>query len=32
MLEQGRIDIPEGIDVNETNLSKKMWYLSPLVF
>ena len=32
MLEYDRIDISEGIDVNKTNLFKKMWYLLLLVF
>ena len=32
MLEFDRIDISEGIDVNKTNESKKMYALSLLVF
>ena len=32
MLEYGRIDISEEIDVNKTNLLKRVWYLSLLVF
>ena len=32
MLEYDRIDISKGIDVNKTNLSKRMRYLLLLVF
>ena len=31
-IEYERIDFPEGIDVNKTNLSRKKRYLSLLVF
>ena len=32
MLEYDRIDISEGIDINKTNLSKRILYLLLLVF
>ena len=32
MLYYNRLDASEGIDINKTNESKKVWYLSLFVF
>ena len=32
MLYYDKTDVSEGIDVNETSASKRVWYLSLLVF